>query len=110
MRTKLIIGILLLLIAIAAAAAWWHYSRIACCVEPAAEETIDAESIDGELGGVPEPIWTDADRPELDASPEGLYDDLKAASEDAHRKPSLKIEGFGSALPPPTRSEDDDPA
>lgn len=111
MRTKLIVSILLLLIAIAAAVAWYEY-RKADSVEPPAEEIVvpDDEPLDGD-GLPPELTWDEAVAPPVEASPEGLYNDLKAASEDAHQKPSLEIERVPPpTLPPPTRSEDDDPA
>ncbi|MEX0900461.1 MAG: hypothetical protein WD081_07195 [Gammaproteobacteria bacterium] len=112
MRTKPIIVSLLVLLAIAVGVAWHEYRKV-CCAEQPVEAEVEAApgTSDADLGGVPDPIWDEAERPVTEASPEGLYNDLKAASEDAHRKPSLEIERVPPpALPAPTRGEDDDPA
>lgn len=109
MRTKLIVGILVLLIVVAAAVAWVEY-RKADSVEPPAEEN-EASMPLSISNPDPVSVFEPPAPVTLEASPEGLYNDLKAASEDAHQKPSLEIERVPPpTLPPPTRSEDDDPA
>ncbi len=106
MRTKLIIGSLLLLVAVAAAAAWWHNSHI---TPPEAMIVPDVEPAEDD-GVRPEITWSDSATPADQSSPEGLYNDLKAASEDVHEKPALELERIPPPpLPPPTRGEDDDP-
>ena len=59
----------------------------------------------------PEITWDAGETPAIESSPEGLYNDLRTASEDAHQKPAIEIERVPPpALTPPTRDDEDDPA